>query len=123
VFKRNGLKDCYFADVDDVIYEKDFEGVAIMKAVGDIPYLDKFAVTQIRQGTGLGQSIWDEMKKYYPKFAWRASLNNPVNCFYMKNCTGMMRRDSWNVYWNNLSDSEIMPAVQAIEKKQISWVE
>ena len=92
-------------------------GVAIVKEVGNIPYLDKFAVARFRQGTGLGKSIWAKLIKENPKLVWRASLGNQVNKFYSKNCDGMIKKSSWIVYWINLDDEEILPTVELVAGK------
>jgi len=105
---ENGIKAAFF--------EKNYEGIAIMKEVNGIPYLDKFAVAKPYQGTGLGKSLWMEITKRYPGFLLRAALDNPFNPFYTKHCDGMMKKNGWIIYWKNLSFQDAMSRVNTISE-------
>jgi bifunctional N-acetylglutamate synthase/kinase len=83
-------------------------GVAI-----EIPYLDKFAVTQEAQGEGIGGSIWHRMSHAHPKLFWRSRATNPINSWYAAKATGMYKSERWTVFWCGLTDfSEIQACVE-----------
>lgn len=109
------LEDNFFdMDIIEIIYDKNYEGVAIIKDVDGIPYLDKLAVAKHRQETGLGGCLWSEVVKKYPKLTWRATPQNPFNAFYFKQCTGCMKFSNWNVFWINLKKEEVFGVVKNI---------
>jgi acetylglutamate synthase len=113
------LVDGYFNEpIQTVIYQKDYEGVAIIQDINGLPYLDKFAVAKIYEGTGLGKSLWQKMSRKYTKLAWRATPSNSLNKFYMRECDGCLKFPDWIVYWKGLDESEIFPTAQLILKKK-----
>lgn len=117
------LTDDYFEEkILELFHEKDFDGIAIIKTINKIPYLDKFTVKKEHQGTGLGKSIWNSITKKYPKIILRASPENPINNFYAKNCEGMIKKSGWNIYWNNLTDKELLPTVHAVAGKKKTMI-
>ncbi len=112
------LVEGYFDDgIKEIFYQKDYEGVAIIKKINNVPYLDKFAVAKFRQGTGLGKSLWLKLIKKYPQLIWRATPENTFNLFYMKNCDGFMKFPNWNVYWTKVKDKQILSTVSLIVNK------
>lgn len=113
----------YFSDVDGAFFEKDYGGIALIKEIDGIPYLDKFAVAKHLQGTGLGESIWKEMIKKYPKLIWRAKTDNPCNNFYRDRCHGMRKSSGWNFYYINLSDDEVIPCYEKVISKKETLME
>jgi acetylglutamate kinase len=122
-FKKK-LKSGYFSqNITQVIYEKSFGGLAMFTKMGEFDYLDKFAVKKEFQGTGLGKSIWLEIKKNHPSFVWRANPKNPINAFYLKNCDGFKKCGAWNVYWNGLSLNDVAKAVLFTVQKKPSFIE
>ena len=117
------LSPGYFDDkVKEVLYQKDYDGIAVIKSVDEIPYLDKFAVAKHCQGTGLGKSLWQELVKKNPKMVWRSNPNNTINTFYTKNCNGMIQKNLWNIYWRNLEENEIINIVDLVAKKESTLV-
>lgn len=115
------LADSYFdEDMTEIIYEKNYDGAAIIKTINSIPYLDKFAVSKACQGTGLGKSIWAEVVSKYPRMILRAAKDNPANSFYYRNCEGMVKKSEWNIYWNNIRDDELFSAIEAVEEKKVT---
>ncbi|NBV43043.1 hypothetical protein EBR96_09800, partial [bacterium] len=76
------LVDDFFEEKIKMIFvEKDYEGVAIIKKVRGIPYLDKIAVATTEEGTGLGRSLWQKVAEMYPKLIWRSLPTNPLSSF------------------------------------------
>lgn len=98
------LVEGYFASEPRmVILGGDYEGVAIIRSLEGIPYLDKFAVLPESQGRGIGGRIWKTIKELNPSLLWRAAEANPCNCWYERNSDGSERHGEWIVYWYNLS--------------------
>jgi hypothetical protein len=113
-FGKNLVDDFFTEKFRMIFYEKDYEGVAIIKNLKGIPYLDKLAVSPISEGTGLGKSLWIAISKAYPKLIWRASPKNPLNNFYLRECQGCMKFPKWHVYWRNLDEEDVLPAVKRV---------
>jgi acetylglutamate kinase len=81
-----------------------YRATAIITRETDIPYLDKFAVTQEAQGVGVGGSIWRRMVQENPRLFWRARKDNPVNPWYFENAQGSYKSDKWTVFWLGLDN-------------------
>ena len=80
---------------------------------GDIPYLDKFAVTREGQGVGVGGSLWRRIVAENPSLFWRARIDNPVNPWYFSKADGAVRSPSWVVFWYGIKGyQEIEQCVQ-----------
>lgn len=79
----------------------------------DVPYLDKFAVTQEAQGEGIGGSIWHRMSREHPKLFWRSRTANPVNGWYAMKASGMYKCEPWTVFWCGITEfAEIQACVE-----------
>ncbi len=116
---RKKLVEGYFNRlVKSIYYQQDYEGIAIVSDLEGLNYLDKIAVSQLRQGTGLGKSIWENIVADYPQLIWRAALNNPINPFYMQHCDGMVKGKEWIVYWKEYDFKEIIPAMKIVSAKE-----
>ncbi len=122
-FDKNLQGNYINREISEVIYQKDYEGIAIITHIDNIPYLDKFAVAKFRQGTGLGKSLWTKVIEKYPRLIWRAKPRNPLNIFYMKNCHGLIKDPRWYVYWRNLKRKEILSRVAAVINQDESFIE
>lgn len=83
-----------------------YRATAILTREGDIPYLDKFAVTPEAQGIGLGGSIWQRMRRDNPKLFWRARVDNPINPWYFEHAHGSYKSAAWTVFWCGLQGWE-----------------
>lgn len=113
-FSKKVASDYFNDGFEEIFYEENFEGVAIIKKVNNVPYLDKLAVVKHRQETGLGSFLWYEITQKHNKLAWRVNPKNPLNAFYAKKSTGFIKSDEWNVYWRNLNRDEIFKTVDKI---------
>jgi len=122
-FGKKLLENYFEEEAKEVLCQKDYEGVAIIKEVNGLPYLDKFAVAKHCQGTGLGKSLWEELGKKYGKLVWRALACNGANSFYANQCDGFVKKGKWKVYWKGLCKKEIMPSVEAAAEKQATMIE
>jgi len=103
------LDTAYFTETKfrTFFVEQDYGGVAIVKRIEGVPYLDKLAVNKLYQGTGLARSLWNQAATHYPTLTWRAATTNPFNLFYAKECDGMMRGAQWIVYWRGLPPEQV----------------
>ena len=107
-FKR-ALVDDYFDKKHffRIYLTESYRGTAIITHEGDIPYLDKFAVTQKAQGDGLGGSLWERIRKDNPKLFWRSRVDNhQINPWYFSTADGSLRDQRWIVFWYGLSGFE-----------------
>ncbi len=85
---------------------------AFLTRLGDVAYLDKFAVLESARGEGLGQAVWARAAADHPRLVWRARSDNPVNEFYFKVCDGAVKRAPWIVYWRGLDAGEAAPLAE-----------
>lgn len=92
-------KDCYRLYLSD-----SYRATAIITLEGDIPYLDKFAVTKEAQGIGLGAALWLRMRGDLPRMFWRSRSENPINPWYFEKAQGSYRTEVWTVFWYGLED-------------------
>ena len=81
-----------------------YRAAAIITDEGNVPYLDKFAVTPQSQGEGLGASVWNRVKAAYPRLYWRSRTANPINSWYFHNAQGSYATKDWIVFWYGLGD-------------------
>jgi len=108
--------------VSRVIIAGDYSGIAIIKSVGGVPYLDKLAVAPDGQGKGLGQALWERIREDFPEIIWRASAKNPANGWYLRISDGAINTGEWIVYWCGMdadSAKAIVPAVASMPKTMI----
>ncbi len=95
------LTEGYFEGaVAEVVIEKDYKAVAIIKTINGMAYLDKIAVSPELQGNGVGKALWETLKEKYGSFMWRAAkTNDKANSWYFKACDGMQKMAEWNIFW------------------------
>jgi len=91
--------------VTAVVMEPGYKGIAIVKQVFDIPYLDKIAVAPGFQKNGIGKQLWDYLKAICPSLIWRAREDNPATEWYARNSDGSAKDGKWNIFWYNLDPS------------------
>lgn len=94
-FSTRTIHKLYLAD--------SYRATAIVTRETDIPYLDKFAVTQEAQGAGVGGSIWRRLVDENPRLFWRARADNPINPWYFEMASGSYKAGQWVVFWVGLS--------------------
>lgn len=109
-FGRELAPDYFATKVLDRLYLTDsYRATAIItreKPGPDVPYLDKFAVTQEAQGQGLGASLWGRMRREVPRLYWRSRSGNPINPWYFLQAGGCYRSEKWVVFWYGLDSYE-----------------
>ncbi|TSK77141.1 N-acetylglutamate synthase, mitochondrial [Bagarius yarrelli] len=67
-------------------------------------YLDKFVVSDCKQGQGTGQILWECIRQDLGKLFWRSRANNRINPWYFKHCDGSFAIGRWIVFWFGLSN-------------------
>ncbi|MBN1169732.1 GNAT family N-acetyltransferase [Candidatus Micrarchaeota archaeon] len=99
------------------ILDKDYRGIAIVKEIDGMPYLDKFAVAPEYQSNGVGKRLWNELKQQCPSVIWRASENNPINGWYTLKSDGSEKSGKWIVFWCGVeATSELIQKISAREE-------
>jgi acetylglutamate kinase len=113
------LETCFQrALVDDYFEKKDFfriyvtesyRATAVITREGEIPYLDKFAVTLKAQGEGVGGTLWERVRRENPKMFWRSRVDNrQINPWYFSKSDGSLRDQKWVVFWYGLESFDEM---------------
>ncbi len=100
------LRADYFStrEAHRIYVTREYSGAAIVTRENGLPYLDKFAVTGVAQGAGLGASLWSRLRRNHSQLFWRARPENPVNPWYFKQADGTCRSGNWIIFWYGLSD-------------------
>ena len=79
-----------------------YEGAVILTKEDGIatPYMDKFAVSKLMQGTGTGKALWKRVIQDEPRLWWRSRKGNPVNSWYHEVASKMAWDvdDVWRIY-------------------------
>lgn len=98
------LAEDYFEgrEVIRIFRTEGYRATAIITREGDVPYLDKFAVTPKAQGEGLGASVWQRVCANYPQLFWRSTNRNPINGWYFQHAQGSYTSPDWTVFWYGL---------------------
>ncbi len=87
------------------IYVSDhYRAAIVLLRVGELTYMDKFAVGEEAQGEGLGRAIWDVVRADNPTLYWRSRRGNGVNEFYFSNADGAHKEGDWTVFWYGIDD-------------------
>ncbi|MDD0909367.1 acetylglutamate kinase [Xylella fastidiosa subsp. multiplex] len=81
---------------------ENYRAAVILTKLGNVPYLDKFAVLDDAQGEGLGRAVWSIMREETPQLFWRSRHNNQANAFYYAESDGYYKQDHWKIFWNGL---------------------
>jgi len=96
-FERT-LRDDWFEKLNEplVLLSETGRAVAVMtRGVDGLPYLDKFTVTSVAQGEGLGAAIWQVIRARYPALYWRSRYTNPITPWYFQQADSSNRSGQW----------------------------
>ena len=103
----------YLAYCDDIYCG----AIVTEKIMPGLSYLDKIVTKKEHQGNGIGKNLW-AMLDNKTKLLWRAKTNNPINSFYMNQCSGMQKTGKWIIYWTGLNPEELKAGIKyALDKK------
>ncbi|KAK7112830.1 N-acetylglutamate synthase, mitochondrial-like [Littorina saxatilis] len=115
-FKKS-LSDTYFDDVRHQIHtiylSERFTAAAVILCTADcdVPYLCKFAVSAQAQGEGVGDILWEAIRRDYKQLFWRSRENNPINPWYFKKSEGSWSNGKWTVFWYGIPEPVLSTAL------------
>jgi bifunctional N-acetylglutamate synthase/kinase len=87
-----------------VYVSEHYRAAIVILRVGELTYMDKFAVVDEAQGEGLGRAIWGVMRVENPALFWRSRRGNGINEFYFANAEGARKEGTWTVFWYGIDD-------------------
>jgi acetylglutamate kinase len=119
------LKDGWWAglELDTAYLSESIRAGAIVTRVGDIDYLDKFAILEDARGEGLARTVWARLVSDHPVLYWRSRTDNGFNSFYAEEADGSVKRGPWTIFWKGESDfARISPRVEEIAALPPSFV-
>jgi acetylglutamate kinase len=123
-FKRK-LKNDFIKNIDMkslIISESGQAAALITKGQNGIAYLNKFAVTPLAQGQGLGKSIWQQLLLIYPKIYWRSRIDNPINAWYSIQADCSYKKDGWMVFSCGMNLHDSMVCMEHGAQYEDSWL-
>jgi acetylglutamate kinase len=112
-FGRRLVRDYFSRPVTGIFLDPKYRGIAVMRRIAGMDYLDKFAVRKEAQGEGLGRDVWLAMLQKYPKLFWRSRAGNPINAWYWEQSQGGRKYPDWTVFWIGLDSLKINRALTA----------
>jgi acetylglutamate kinase len=124
-FKRK-LKHGFFANLDFkslLISETGQAAALITKGHNGNAYLNKFAVTLLAQGQGLGKAIWQDMLNCHPQIYWRSRIDNKINSWYYQQADCSYKKGQWVVFSCGMSLQDSMNCMQQAGDYSDSWQE
>ncbi|KAK3519919.1 hypothetical protein QTP70_007303 [Hemibagrus guttatus] len=106
------LKEDYITSIKDRLHSiylsEGYSAAAIITSEpvssGTALYLDKFVVSDSKQGQGTSQILWEYIRQDLSKLFWRSRASNRINPWYFKHCDGSFVNGRWIVFWFGLSD-------------------
>ncbi|RIA97487.1 hypothetical protein C1645_801792 [Glomus cerebriforme] len=117
---------------DLTIVTGDYQGAAIVtmedvegNEKGDIPYLDKFAVSPNCQGIGIADILWKQLQIRYPNLMWRSRDNNGVNKWYFERSDGNYKIPGthWMMFWyGNDGTNKLKAYAETAKNMPVSFI-
>ncbi len=100
------------APIQSLIVDPDYKGVAIVRSLEGLAYLDKFAVRPEARGEGIATDLWSILVERHPELFWRSRPDNPINGWYWEQADGCVKHPEWWLWWRGLSDSDARRAAR-----------
>lgn len=88
----------------------------------DKPYLNKFAVTPVAQGQGLGKSMWQNLIKCFDQLYWRSRITNPINIWYYQQAEYTFKKDGWIYFSYGMNAEDSLACMQNASKYNSDWL-
>lgn len=117
------LKSNYeFSKQDIILKNENSSALAIMKKVGDMYYLDKFAVDPENQSEGWGGSLWREISSLDKPLFWRTRKTNPLQSWYLKKADGHQRAGEWYIFWIGVNEAGRKKVIKYCQQRGDSFI-
>ena len=110
-FGRTLVDDFFTRPIHALYLAEDYRGTAIITDTPAGRYLTKFAVDRQARGEGVGHDVWRVLHANCPQIFWRSLANNPLITWYEQQCDGLIRGESWHVFWRGLRTEDIPSAI------------
>ncbi len=110
-FGRTLIEDFFTRPIHALYLADDYRGIAIITDTPAGHYLTKFAVDRQARGEGVGHDLWRVLHTNCPQIFWRSRADNPLVAWYEQQCDGLIRNDSWHVFWRGLRTEDIPRAI------------
>lgn len=120
-FERTLVADFFTRPVHALYLADDYRGTAIITNTPAGHYVTKFAVDQQAQGEGVGHDIWRVLHEHSPQVFWRSRADNPLVAWYEQQCDGLIRDDTWHVFWRGLQTEDIPHAIDYARQAPIDF--
>ncbi|MEM9168801.1 MAG: acetylglutamate kinase [Pseudomonadota bacterium] len=86
-------------DLHAAYFSETYRAGALVSRLGEVAYLDKFAVVEDARGEGVSRTVWRMMADDNPQLCWRSRTDNAFNAFYADVSTGCVKVGPWTVFW------------------------
>ncbi len=106
-FGNTLINDFFSRPIAALYLADDYRGTAIITNTPVGFYLTKFAVDREARGEGVGHDLWWALQQDYPRLFWRSHANNPFVSWYEKQCDGLIRKNSWYIFWKGIASPDI----------------
>ena len=110
-FGRMLVEEFFMRPIHALYLADDYRGTAIVTNTTAGQYLTKFAVDQLARGEGVGHDLWRVLHTNCPQIFWRSRADNPLVVWYEQQCDGLIRDDTWHVFWRGLQSEDIPRAI------------
>ena len=120
------LKADFFDSIElqSIFVSQTGQAVALItKGYNGKSYLNKFAVTPMAQGQGLGKAVWQKMLDFYPEIYWRSRVDNKINAWYYKQADCSYKKNGWIIYSCGMSITDSMNCMNSAVNYKDSWQE
>ncbi len=121
-FQRSLTEDFFTRPMSALYVADDYRGAAVTIETPTGHYLTKFAVDQQARGEGVGRDLWQTLHTDCPRLFWRSRTENPLTQWYQQRCDGLVRDDSWHVFWRGLSTDEIPEAINYAQTAPLDFL-
>lgn len=122
-FNKTLRPDYFDRPVGCIIMDKKYRGVAVMRKISGMYYLDKFCVRKETRGEGVASDLWRHVEKLKAKVFWRSRPANPVNIWYFQKADGVLKYDNWFLYFMNLDDHDLKIAREYVLLQEESFAD
>ena len=120
-FGRTLTEDFFARPIHALYLADNYRGIAIITDTPTGYYLTKFAVDRQARGEGVGHDLWRALHTHCPQLFWRSRTDNPLVTWYAQQCDGLIRDESWHIFWRGLHTEDIPRAIDYARHTQIDF--